>query len=426
MIDYLQTYIKDKDEVQKLWANPLLCFKNDIQKRSDLTGEIYQKQTKEFEGITFRKEPHAPNADKEGKERIVLGFKPHYWYNNNLHNANDFNIVNCINTITRFIELFEIKDFEKYPINNLEYGLNFILEGYGKELISFNSYHSRNQFIQDADQRYSKKAIKFNPSTGLPDKYLMIKFYSKGFEFPDYCNRNTQRFEVKTKKSKKIKALGIYTIGDLITPGIYQNLKDDILKASHNVLIIDPKPNIENLNNREQNQLDKYSNSGFWYETINQKRSHAFNEKKKLYFKYLDKTGYNINREFTKVIAEKLNLLFIENGNYSPPPKKNENGNYSPLDKGGIVTVLDNRVCPITGMDISMQKEGASLLSNTGLKHLHKTNKIKFDELKEKLLTGQSNRYEKTIFDMMSKQIRNRYYNNIPITQQTVLFDNTY
>ncbi len=159
MIDWLQSYITDTYEVEKLWANPLLYFKNEIQKRSDATGEIYQKQTKEFEGITFRKEPHYPKNEKEGLERIVLGFKPHYWHNNNLHNANDFNIANCVNTIIRFIELFEITDFEKYPINNLEYGVNFILEGYGKELIGFNSYHSRNQFMQDENQRYSNPLV---------------------------------------------------------------------------------------------------------------------------------------------------------------------------------------------------------------------------------------------------------------------------
>ena len=368
MIDFVQIYITDKTEVRKLWANPLLYFKNDIKKRSDRTGEIYQKETKEYKGISFRKEPHSPKSEKEGIERIVLGFKPHYWHNNNLHNANDFNIINCISTVHRFISMFRITDFDKYPINNLEYGVNFILEGYEKELIGYNSYHSRNQFIQDSDQRYSKKAIRFSPSTGQPDKYLMIKFYSKGFQFPKYCHLETQRFEVSTKKSKKINALGIYTIGDLLKPNIYRILKDDILKVANNILIIDPKPIMKLLSNREQSQLSKYSNSGFWYDVINQKRSHSFNEKKKTYFKYLDKTGFNINREFTKKIAEKLESLCTENGNYSPPVAKIEIGNYSPLDKGELFTVLDKRICPIISANNSMHKMDSKLLSNIKLK----------------------------------------------------------
>lgn len=35
-----------------------------------------------------------------------------------------------------------------------------------------------------------------------------------------------------------------------------------------------------------------------------------------------------------------------------------------------------------------------------------------FNFLKNTLLTGNYNKYENTIYDMMSKQIRNKYYNN--------------
>lgn len=343
MIDFIQSYITDKTEVQKLWTNPLLYFRNDIIKCNNKTGEIYTKQTKEFEGITFRKEPHTPRSNNEGKERIVLRFKPHYWYNRNLHNANDFTVSNCIKTIKRFISVFDIRDFKKYPINNLEYGVNFILDCYGKELISYDSYHSRNPFLQDLNQRYSKKAIRYSPSTGQPDKYLIIKFYCKGFQFPQFCLNETLRFEVSTKKSKKVNSLGIYSIGDLINHKIYNNLKNDIKKIAKNVLIIDLKPNLNILNNREKNQLKKYSNNSFWYEVINQKRSHSFNEKKKLYFKYLDKTGYNLNSKFYQSISQKLNYLFNENGNYSPPLDINENGNYSPLDKREPLTFITNK-----------------------------------------------------------------------------------
>lgn len=425
MIDHIQSYITNPNEIKRVWENPLLYFKYDVIKRNNNTGEIYKKQIKEYEGITFRKEPHTPKNEKEGTERMVLGFKPHYWYNNNLHNANDFNVTNCIDTINRFIKLFGINDCKNYPINNLEHGLNFILENYDKELIGFDSYHSRNQFIQDATQRYSKKAINFNPSTGNPDTYLTVKFYSKGFQFPEYCSKNTLRFEVSTKKSKRTNSLGIYNIYDLTNPNIYQNLKKDILKVAKDILIIDPKPNIANLSNREKNQLIKYSNSNFWYDAINQNRKNAFNEKKDTYLKYLDMTGCNINKEFNKAIAEKLDLLFVENGNYSPPIYKNENGNYSHLDKGGMYTVINIKECPVTGVNISMQKKGSYLLSNTGLKHLEKTDIIKFNELKDKLLTGEPNRYETTLYSQMSKQIRNRYYNKPVIINQKTLFDSS-
>ena len=59
-----------------------------------------------------------------------------------------------------------------------------------------------------------------------------------------------------------------------------------------------------------------------------------------------------------------------------------------------------------------MQKEDSFLLSNTGLKYLQQTDPAKFHFLKDHLLTGNPNQYERSIYSMISKQIRNRYNNN--------------
>ncbi|SKB35110.1 hypothetical protein [Maribacter arcticus] len=337
MLDWLQFWITDHKEVLRLWDNPLLYFKENHKKRNDRTGEIFNKQTKEFKGITFRLEPHWPKNEKEGNKRIVIGFKPHYWFNNNKHNANDFTLSNSMQIILGFIGLFEIENLRNYQVNNLEYGVNFIINGYSKELITFNSYHSRKQFIQD-DLRYSKKAINFNPKTGKVDTYLKVKLYSKGFQFPNYCDNRTLRFEISTKKSKKINALGIYNIGDLLKEDVYFAMKKDLLTAAKNVLIINPTPILKQLNKREENLLQKYSNDRFWYNAINQKRPNAFNEKKQTYFRYLDQIGQNISKDFYNAIDNKLQLLFKQNGNESPGFLNNENGNYSHLVNVGIVT----------------------------------------------------------------------------------------
>lgn len=421
MIDWLQIWVTDMAEIKRLWASPLIYSKNKIEKVSKSSGEFYNKQTKEFEGITFRKEPHHPTKPNEGNEKIVIGFKPHYWFNQNIHNANDFSALDSIETIKRFISIFNIKTFNHYPINNLEYGLNFLFNDYEKEFIGYNIYHSRNLFIQDQEHKYAKRAHSY--SKGKPNYFSYAKLYCKGFQYPEYCNKNTMRFEMGSKESKNIRKHGIKNIGDLLKIKVYHNLKEQLNKNTIHVLIIDQYPNFKLLSKRDKNQLIKYSNSTFWYDALQQKRSATFNEKKESYTNLLDKSGFNINTEFQNRIKEKSEILLPENRKDSTPFEKGENRKDSTLDKGRILTVSNSRICPVTGENISMQKQTSFLLSNTGLKYLEITDPIKFNELKSILLTGKPNRYEHTIYDQLSKQIRNRHYNKQPITNQILLFN---
>ena len=412
MIDYIQFWVTDLCEIERLWNHPLIYFKNNIKKVSKETGAFYKKKTREFEGITFRKEAHYPTNPNESNERIVISFKPHYWHNKEQHNANDYNALKSIETIRKFIDIFNIEIYGNFPINNLEFGLNFIFDGYGKELIGYNIYHSRNLFSQDQKHQYGKRAHSYDKD-GKPNYYSYAKLYSKGFQFPQYCENNTLRFEIGSKESKKIRKLGIKNIGDLLNIEVYYELKKSLIDNASNVLLIDQHPNLNKLKIRDKNRLISYSNSTFWYDVLQQKRSATFNEKEKSYKELLDRTGYNINLEFQKSINAKLEMLLPEKRKDSTPLTKSEKRKDSTLDKGRILTVSNFNKCPITGVDISMQKKGSKLLSNTGLKHLEEKHIIKFNQLKSILLTGNYNEYELTVYDQMSKQIRNRYYNNL-------------
>lgn len=423
MIDFVKLWVTDYKSIKKIWTNPLLYINIDLTKVNQSTGELEEIKIKHFEGIEFKLQPYYPKNGKVKRERLVIRFKPHYWHNNNLHNANDFTPKQARCIIQRFIELFNIEHLEHFKVVNLEYGLNFIIDGYGKELISYPSYHYRNEFLRDQDNFFSKKAHSFDKHGKANDKHIQIKFYSKGFQFPDYCTTNTLRFEVKSKRSRRIETKGIYHLGNLLEKHAYKSLQEDIIANANRVLFIDPYPIYEGLTKREQNKLREYSNPSYWFNSLNQKRQQAFNDKKDTYLGYLDKTGNNINRKFVEAIEQKLTQLFDENGINSPPLQKNEIGINSPMLKGEYIPFLYSRICPITGMDITMQKEGSNLLSNTGLKHLEKTDRVRFEELQKILLTGQFNKFERTVYDMMSKQIRNRYYNKRPIPGQMALFE---
>lgn len=322
MIDFIKIRITDFITVDNIWISPLLYFKNEVNKMDTETGEILQINCKEYRGAMFKLEPHKPRSANESNKCLIIEFKPHYWHNGNQHNANDFTPYKAISTIKQFINLFGLHDYDKYKIVNLEFGVNFLITGFDKNLVLYPSFHSRNQFLQDRDNQYSRCAHSFNIK-GKPNKYLRVKFYSKGFQFPEYCPGETIRFEISTKQSKKIKAFGNYNIGDLLNVEVYNSMKNELIKQAQKVLILDPELSFDNLNKREINKLKEQSNPYYWNKAINQKRPNAFNEKKKIYFKHLNKTGRNITLLLVETIITKIDQLFEKNGKYSTPQFEN-------------------------------------------------------------------------------------------------------
>ena len=74
--------------------------------------------------------------------------------------------------------------------------------------------------------------------------------------------------------------------------------------------------------------------------------------------------------------------------------------------------VNTSRICLVTGLNISMQKEDSFLLSHTGLNYYFNTDKKVFNEVKRKHL---SDKWQKSNFTIQIKEIahniRNHKYN---------------
>ncbi|TKD67327.1 hypothetical protein [Flavobacterium sp. ASW18X] len=310
MIDFTKIWVTDPIIIDKMWRHPLLYTESHLDTLNYGTGELLKIEKKAYKGVKFILEPHCPKDMNEANKRLVIEFKPHYWHNANIHNANDFNVRQSIRTFNQFINLFGLIDTQYYKIVNLEFGVNFSVNGYDKNLVLYPSFHSRNEFRKSRDLKYSSIAHSFDKS-GKPNKYLQIKFYSKGFQFPDYCNENTLRFEVKTKQSRKLKKLGIANLKDLTELKTYDNIYDELLKQAGKLLLIDLDIKPNKLKKREVNKLIECSNPFYWNKAINQKRVQAFNDKKKRYLNSLEKTGFNLTQTVIDAICNKANLLMV-------------------------------------------------------------------------------------------------------------------
>lgn len=331
MIDFLKILVSNPKTKARLRGDERLIFREKTERLSHFDFEVIQaKETKVYKGILF--------CFFENKLEIL--FRPHYYFNNNKHNANDFTAEDCMAVIESLINEFDLEDeLEQFRVINIEFGVNAVSPIDVKDLITFTAYHRRNQFVNDSGLQFSKKSYSIDRQ-GRANKYKIIKFYAKSLQFPKYAEENLFRFEVKSKKSRFINSLGIYNLGDLITRETYQELKTAILSEIEEVLILHPV-NDNSLTKRIQNQLRRYLNPNQWYKDL-QKSRNQFSRKKKRYFDILNDLNENIHSDMNHIIKEKLNELLNEKGAYSPPKTKNEKGAYSPINIRGNCTLLEN------------------------------------------------------------------------------------
>jgi len=398
MIDFIKIVIYDKTQINNIWNNYLLEFYETKDKRISVD-EVKTFSKKSFKNLLFEK----------FYNRLEISGSIHVFKNNGIHNANDFNFTDAINTIYQIKDLFNL-DLSLCKIVNLEYGLNLIPKENVKNIILWLKYHNRNEFRYYPGLKYAKQSATFKTDTKI-NKYKFIKAYAKGlqkFDGNTYGNKNTFRIEVKSKESKYINSLGIYTLKDLIENKIYLRLGKELLKEWETVLLLDM--NLQSLNNK---RLNKYLNSDFWENSINQYRNH-FSKHKQKYFSLLNQYPDNLHKNIHNLIKNKLSQFENE---LKKGCKFDRVQNKKRVQIRPYIKVENAPVCKLTGIDISMQKDNSILLSHTGLKFYYKKNPELFQQMKYKYLSKEwINSDFETQIKEIAHNIRN-YYNNRRLKQ---------
>jgi|GEM_PF-709129 len=430
MQDFIKLINDDASFIEQVYNSKLLSLykKTKSKSKNNITEQKAFNQAKEikvYKGIYFLFYSKRLQQEKHGYyTKVEILIKPHYYYNDNEHNANDFTALECIKTLKEISYLFNFQDYNLSVINN-EFGVNLSSVICCKELIEYTYYHGRNIFSNVASLPYAKESRKIGLN-GKPNNYKIIKFYNKGIQYPQHTDVNTLRFEVKSRESEYIKTLGVKFYDDLLKPRPYLKMKKTLLDEFDKILIIYAIDDVSNLTKKEQDLLKEFLNPIYWSKSLRRSRN-VFNENKKKYFKLLDKTGFNIHTEIKKELINKLDFLTkgIETNSdktkkvctLETPQKTKKvctldtiyNSKLHTIDISETSKDVDVKKCLVTGVNISMQKEQSRLLSNTGLKFLEKHNNKKFVFLIRTLITGKPNRFEKDIYSKISKQIRNRY-----------------
>jgi len=408
MLDFLKLETYAIPQIDYFKNLTLLDWVSDNDKLNFFDKEvIITKKIKQYKGIYF--------CFYSNKLEIL--FKPHYYFNSGLHNANDFTIIDCIKVLVEVRDILKI-DLQDFKIVNIEYGLNAISPIDVRDLITYISFHERNDFKTDVGLPFSKKSYYAN-SNARANQYKIIKAYAKGLQFPEYTNKDTFRFEVKSKKSRFINQLGIYTAEDLLNVTFYLAMAESIINEFEKVLILDWATDFKTLSQKEQTKIRDYNNPMIWYKINNSTNRNSFSKNKATYYKLINKIPLNLKSQLRKIIYDKLELLKKDAD--SPLQKIIKKGADSQLYNREICTLqqrqkkhefnkLKQSICRVTTMDISMQKDNSILLSHTGLKYYYKRDKKIFEEIKKKYLPE---KWHKESFEIQVKEIAHNIRNSV-------------
>lgn len=254
---------------------------------------------------------------------LDLSISPHYHFNDYRHNGNDFSVKDCQNTLLDILDLIGIKraEMQELQVINLEFGVNVIPNVDVREIINGVAYYKKTPFI------YKSGLTTFKITDTDTEK--QIKIYAKGIQCHEVLNapeidRNTLRFEVKTKKSRYIKKLGVYSFADFFRDEVYHRLAEELIKDFNHILILYPNTDLSTLNDKEKEFITKANNIDFWEEIISEPTRKMFIRNRKKYTKIMTTKKIKHAEHLGQKISEKITQ---KNVPFSP---------YNKIDNQGV------------------------------------------------------------------------------------------
>ncbi|WP_282142620.1 hypothetical protein [Cellulophaga baltica] len=384
-IDYVKILIENPD-IQHLLD--VLDFNSTL---SEKTGELSEKKIAEYHFckitifnsglVLFTGSIHKLYNSLKGVKA------PNYKASNYKgFNGNIFTLANILEVRWHLTKLFRCQP-KQMLFQNIEFGINIEPNFDPQLFIKGLLYHHGKEF----EFRYNKYYAQV-----VHSRYL-VKIYNKSNQ---YSMRNyTLRIETKHLKEIDFKETGIKTFENINSKTLNRALKL-LIKRFDEVVYYDRTIVKVNLSNKQKLLLNNYSNITYWFDDL--KANKRDTHKKKLK-SFIQDNSKNLHEQIRSNLAQKGVIINRKSKNL-----KRVIINSSSI--GLINTPKKPRICPISNLDISMQKRSSKLLSNTGLKYYEKQHPKTFKLISDVFLTGRYNKYENDVYSRISKQIRNKYY----------------
>jgi hypothetical protein len=350
----------------ELSHNSLLNWKLIV---SENEGEI-TGQFAEHCGLTFVLKNH----------NIKLYGSLHKYFNNGIHNHNDFNYQALTAVIDELSRKFDI-DANRAFLNNVKFGVNvrvnFEVKSFLRRLIA----HKGKGFnlSEDAGKYYLQ----------CEHEQFYIKIYDKGLHYG--LQENILRFEIKVIKMQffQQKNICLTTLQNLIKPHILEELGKILYLYWNEILFDEPALNPDTLPDKAKTLLLNGRNPKFWidlYESQNRtKKDYTLKKFRALLASHTDSiptaTGKLISEKWQELMqgSPKTEILQIyqpeKYTNYTLFTQKGSNLPYLPetvnsanLHFNYTVNLQNLKRCQVTGLQLIGQKRNSKFISEKTLK----------------------------------------------------------
>jgi hypothetical protein len=231
---------------------------------------------------------------------ITMSGSLHKYYNNGLHNFNDFGFGAFLIVLSDIRLKFGINP-RNCILRCLEIGVNVCPPLPANEILNHSFLHKTTLF----EDKYNSNEGRYKQA--MHSQYI-IKMYNKalhyrakGFDISD----EILRFEIKFTKMEKVNRLGIYNLDDLARLGL-EIFGNDLVREFNNVLFYDPT-----ITSRHKN-LSKYRNPLFWSEVLKTRSRKTFYQHKTTLKNIAAESSYGIQANVSTLIREKVSALNSE------------------------------------------------------------------------------------------------------------------
>jgi len=271
----------------------------------------------------------------------------HKFYNNGLHNHNEFNQNAYIETLERLKLVYGIEP-HNIRIIQLEYGVNVLPPIPTNDILNNLIQHKNRDF----EQKISNEKGKYYQ---CEHSNYILKVYNKGLQYG--CKDEILRTEIKQTNWSEYRKQGFNTLHDFNECDKLQFI-NNLLTKWNDIIFYDPT-------NSNITKWGKYSNINFWREL--RQKSHTTQKKHADRLKQLNKIhGLNVQKLVNDEVLKMVNnLQGFRNFNL----------------------VKNQRFCRLTKVNISMQRNDSFLLSHSGLYYLLEHDKPTFENLKKLFLS---------------------------------------
>ena len=272
-----------------------------------------------------------------------------------------------------------------------------------------------------------------------------IKVYDKSLQ--NRLPYHLLRFEVKITRMEFLKVYGInnLTMEDLLRTDVYSLLLKMLLDILSRILLFNPDINIDSIQNPKDRELVLLGRfPEYWKELSRQRKSEQIK-------RFTELTGSNnLKTELAEKISEKWNLLMTPDKLTIFQGEQDHNSSdrlttFQPISKltvpdelttlkkntailvneksGQINTTINGYyICPITGLDISMQSNRSKFLTAKGVEFYYNNHPEIFESRLYNLLTDRM-KLEKLQkkFEEIAHAVRRKQYNPQYHHQQRVI-----